>query len=99
MNQAAEMKSLKRDMAEKEPSFSNLGNFNPDNFNAYKDAFLNLLAQSYSMICEPLRYVVWPEAVPETFVTMEEQHCISSCLLATLLSWIISLSTGNLRPF
>ena len=74
MNQAAEMKSLKRDMAEKEPSVSDLGKFDPDDFDAYEDAFLNLLAQSYGVIREPLRYVIRPETVPETFATTEEQR-------------------------
>jgi hypothetical protein len=58
MNQAAEMKSLKHDMAEKEPSVSDLGKFDPNDFDAFEDAFLNLLAQSYGVICEPLCYVV-----------------------------------------
>jgi hypothetical protein len=74
MNQVAEMKSLKHDMAEKEPSVSDLGKFDPDDFDAYKDAFLNLLAQSYGVIHEPLCYVVCPEVVPETFVMMEVQQ-------------------------
>lgn len=74
MNEAAEMKSLKRDMAEKEPSVSDLGKFDPDDFDAYEDAFMNLLAQSFGVIHEPLRYVVRPEAVPETFATTEEQR-------------------------
>ena len=34
MHEAAEMKSLKRDMAEKEPSVSDLGKFDPDDFEA-----------------------------------------------------------------
>ena len=61
-------------MTEKEPSVSNLGKFDPDDFDAYEDAFLNLLAQSYGMIHELLHYVICPEAVPETFATMEEQR-------------------------
>ena len=50
MNQAAEMKSLKCDMAEKEPSVSDLGKFVSDDFDAYKDGFLNLLTQSYGVL-------------------------------------------------
>jgi hypothetical protein len=34
MNQAAEMKSLKREMVDKEPSVSDLGKFDPDDFDA-----------------------------------------------------------------
>jgi hypothetical protein len=74
MNQAAEMKSLKREMADKEPSVSDLGKFDPDDFDAYEDAFLNLLAQTYGVLHEPLRYVVRPATAPTTFATTEEQR-------------------------
>jgi hypothetical protein len=40
MNQVAEMKSLKREMADKEPSVSDLGKFDPDDFNVHEDASL-----------------------------------------------------------
>ena len=73
MNEAAEMKGLKREMAEKEPSVSDLEKFDPDDFDAYEDAFLNLLAQSYGAICEPLHYVIHLDTVPETFRTIEEE--------------------------
>ena len=74
MNQAAEMKGLKREMADKEPSVSDLGKFDPDDFDAYEDAFLNLLAQTYGVIHEPLRYVVRSDVAPDTFATTEEQQ-------------------------
>ena len=74
MNQAAEMKGLKREMTDKEPSVSDLGKFDPDDFDAYEDAFLNLLAQTYGVIREPLRYVVRPDVAPDTFATTEEQR-------------------------
>ena len=60
-------------MADKEPLVSDLGKFDPDDFDAFEDAFLNLLAQCYGMLCEPLRYVVCPETAPATFATMEER--------------------------
>ena len=47
MQEAAQMKSLKRDLADNEPSVSDLGKFDPDDFDSFEDAFLNLLAQSY----------------------------------------------------
>lgn len=74
MNQAAEMKGLKREMADKEPSVGDLGKFDPDDFDSFEDAFLNLLAQSYGVLREPLRYVVRPEIAPATFATTEEQR-------------------------
>ena len=55
MQEAAQMKSLKREMADKEPSVSDLGKFDPDDFDSFKDAFLNLLVQSYGVLREPLR--------------------------------------------
>jgi hypothetical protein len=74
MNEVAQMKSLKCDMVEKEPSVRDLGKFDPNDFYAYKDVLLNLLAQSYGVIHEPLFCVIFPEAVLETFATMEEQQ-------------------------
>jgi hypothetical protein len=73
MNEVAKMKGLKHDMVEKEPSVSDLGKFNPDNYDAYEDAFLNLLAQSYGVIRELLRYIIHPDAVLEAFVMTEEE--------------------------
>jgi hypothetical protein len=74
MNQVAEMKSLKHEMADKEPSVSDLGKFDPDDFNVHEDAFLNLLAQSYGVIRELFRYVICPEMAPTTFMMTEEQQ-------------------------
>ena len=74
MQEAAQMKSLKCNMADKEPSVSDLGKFDPDDFDSFEDAFLNLLAQSYGVLCEPLRYGVRPEMAPEVFATTKERR-------------------------
>ena len=74
MNQASEMKSLRREIADKEPSIADLGKFDPDDFDAHEDAFLNLLAQSYGVLREPLRYVVRPAEAPAQFMTNEEER-------------------------
>jgi hypothetical protein len=76
MNQVAEMKSMNHKMADREPLVSaDLGKFDPDDFDAHEDAFLNhFLAQSYSMIHEPLHYVMCHEMVPVTFSTTEGQQ-------------------------
>jgi hypothetical protein len=74
MNLASEMKTLMRERSDKEPSLTDLGKFDPDDFDAHEDAFLNLLAQSFGVLKEPLRYIVRPETVPATFVTSEEQR-------------------------
>jgi len=74
MSQASEMKTLRRERAEKEPSITDLGKFDPDDFDSHEDAFLNLLAQSFGVLREPLRYIVRPEAAPAEFATTEEER-------------------------
>jgi hypothetical protein len=74
MNQASEMKVLRRETTDKEPSIMTLGKFDPDEFDAYEDAFLNLLAQSYGVLKEPLQYVVRPELTPTEFASNEERR-------------------------
>jgi hypothetical protein len=74
MNAASEMKTLMRERSDKEPSLTDLGKFNPDDFDAHEDAFLNLLAQSFGVLKEPLRYVVRPETIPEVFASSKEQR-------------------------
>ena len=51
-----------------------MGKFDPDDFDAHEDVFLNLLAQSYGVLCEPLRYVVRPDTAPADFNTTEERR-------------------------
>jgi hypothetical protein len=74
MNKAVQMKVLSHELADKEPSVKELGKFDPDDFDAYEDAFLNLLAQLYRVLCEPLCYVVHSEEVPEAFATTHEEQ-------------------------
>jgi hypothetical protein len=51
-----------------------LAKFHPDDFDTHEDAFLNLLAQSFGVIKEPLRYIVHSDTAPAIFVTNEEQR-------------------------
>jgi hypothetical protein len=74
MIEAAEMKTLRCNLMDKEPLVKDLGNFNLDNFDAHEDLFLNLLAQSYGFFREPLRYMVHSATVPIAFATNEEQR-------------------------
>jgi hypothetical protein len=74
MASAAEMKTLRREMTDSEPSVKDLGKFDPDDFDAHEDAFLNLLAQSYGVLKEPLRYIVCSATVPDAFSSNEEQR-------------------------
>jgi hypothetical protein len=68
------MKTLRREQSDKEPSTGDLGKFDPDDFNAHEDAFMNLLAQSFGLLKEPLHYVVRSNILPDDFVTAEEQQ-------------------------
>jgi hypothetical protein len=74
MNQASKTKSLRHELANKEPSVANLGKFDPNDFDMHEDAFLNLLAQSYGVLHEPLHYIVPPDMAPVEFTTNKEQR-------------------------
>jgi hypothetical protein len=74
MNQASKMKTLKKELSNKDPSVTDLGKFDPENFDAHENAFLTLLAQSYGVLCEPLHYVVRPDTAPADFNTTEERR-------------------------
>jgi hypothetical protein len=76
MADAAEMKTLRREVSDSELSVKDLGKFNPDDIDAHEDAFLTLLAQSYGVLKEPLRYVVCSATVPDTFTSNEEQRAM-----------------------
>ena len=51
-----------------------LAKFEPDDFDTHEDACFNLLAQTYGVLKEPIRYVVHPEAVPNDFQNEEEER-------------------------
>jgi hypothetical protein len=70
MASAAKMKTLRREMTDSKP----LVKFDPDDFDAHEDAFLNLLAQSYGVLKEPLRYIVRLDTVPDAFSSNEEER-------------------------
>ena len=74
MNQASSDKRLHKELAAQEPTTKDLGKFDPDYFDTYKDAFLNLLKQKYSVLKKPLAYIVRPKAKPQEFVTAKERH-------------------------
>ena len=67
MDQAGTERMLHEELATKE-----LGKYNPDDFNAYEDAFLNMLQQSFGILKEPFCYVVCPDEVPAKFATTQE---------------------------
>jgi hypothetical protein len=86
-------------MAEKEPSVSNLGKFDPDDLDAFEDAFLNLLAQSYGVLWEPLHYVVCPEVTPEAFAMTEEQRMYQFPLMGNSFELDNQNAYRKLNPF
>ena len=71
---AASMQLFRSEQAHREPTVTALAVFHPDDFDAHEDAFTNLLAQTYGVIQEPLRYIVREAVVPTTFVTQEEER-------------------------
>jgi hypothetical protein len=97
MNQAAEMKSLRNELADKEPSITDLGKFDPNDFDAHEDAFLNLLAQTFGVLHEPLRYVVCPDIPPDEFATNEEEWMYQLPLTDIPLSLTIKQFIGSLK--
>jgi hypothetical protein len=75
MASAAEMKTLRHKMTDSEPLVKDLGKFDPDDFDAHEDAFLNnLLAQSHGVLKEPLRYIVCSATVLDAFSSNEQQR-------------------------
>jgi hypothetical protein len=51
-----------------------LGKFNPDDFKTHETAFINLLAQTYGVQGENLKYIVHGVVTPAEFVNDTEQH-------------------------
>ena len=74
MRKAAIEKRLRRELADHKPTLKDLGKFDPDDFDTFEDAFVNLLKQKYGVIKEPLAYVVRPDIAPEEYVTTEERR-------------------------
>jgi hypothetical protein len=75
LNEAAMMKNLAKERADKEPaSVTVLGKFDPDDFDTHEDAFLNLMSQTFGVLEEPLRYIVRPATTPTAFGTSDEEE-------------------------
>lgn len=75
MESAMMNKVYRKELAEAtEPSVNDLGKFNPDDFEIHEDAFVNLLASSFGVSGEPLRYVVRDEEAPDEFESEEQRR-------------------------
>ena len=61
-----------------------LAKFEPDDFDTHEDAFLNLLAQTYGVLNEPIWYVVRPAVAPNEFANAEEERMYRIPLVGTL---------------
>jgi len=55
-------------------SVTDLGKFNPDDFETHESAFMNLLAQTYGAQRENLKYVARPVVVPVAFANEAERR-------------------------
>ena len=79
------MQLFRSEQAHREPAVTTLATFHPDDFDTHEDAFLNLLAQSFGVIQEPIRYIIRSDTVPTTFVTTERRAPnVSTTSLRTL---------------
>jgi hypothetical protein len=71
---AVVMKNLRKERADKEPSVSVLGKFDPDDFDTHEDAFLDLMSQMFGVPKEPLRYIVRPAMMPTAFFGSDDEE-------------------------
>ena len=78
-----EWKIVQKKQAEAEITTKDLAKFEPDDFDTHEDAFLNLLAQTYGVQNEPIRYVIRPEVVPNQFASQEEERMFQIPLVGT----------------
>ena len=73
MADAIERKIIQRKQADAEITTRDLAKFEPDDFDTHEDAFLNLLAQTYGVMNEPIRYVFRPGVALNEFANEEER--------------------------
>ena len=95
MNQASEMKSLRHELADKEPSVAELGKFDPKDFDAYKDAFLSLMG-CYMRPGIILYDRIW---LRRSLLLMRNEECTNSHLWENPLNWIVKRFTANRKAF
>jgi hypothetical protein len=75
MENAMTNKEYRKEMAQAtKPLVKDLGKFNPDDFEIHEGAFVNLLASSFGVSGEPLRYVIRDEEAPDEFESDEQCH-------------------------
>jgi hypothetical protein len=69
-----EMMHIKKGRDTDNVSVSDLGKFNPEDFEMYKMAFIDLLVQTYDANKESLRYIVGVSVAPVAFVNKAKRH-------------------------
>jgi hypothetical protein len=74
MDEAAVMKGLRKERADKEPSVTILGKFDPDDFDTHDDAFLNLRSETFGICKGPVHYIVHPATMPTAFGSDKEER-------------------------
>jgi hypothetical protein len=67
-----EMMHIKQGWDTGNVSVSDLGKVGPDDFETYEMAFINLLAQTYGVNKESLKYIVHASVVPDDFADEDE---------------------------
>ena len=97
MKQADEENFLWKELAEKELTVKYLGRFDPNDFDTYEDALLNLLNQKFGVLKKPLRYIVHPDEAPAEFASAQEERRFQLPLIGTPSNLTITQFIGNLR--
>jgi hypothetical protein len=98
MNEAAEMKGLKHDMAEMEPSVSDLGKFNLTTMMHTKTLSLTYWLSPMELSVNRSITLFAQMQCQKPLQQQKRNVCTSSHLPATPFSWIIRLFIGNLKP-
>ena len=80
-----------------ELTITDLEKFDPNDFDIYEDAFLNLLEQTYGGLKAPLHYIVHPNKVPTELPTLRKSTWSNSCLPGIPFNLKIMWFTGNVR--
>ncbi len=74
MNTSMTSKNVDKELGHWDASIKDLMKFNPDDFDIYEDAFLNLLAQTSGAPKESIHYKARERVAPVAFVDQREQR-------------------------
>ena len=100
MIQSAQVKILRKELAETKPTITNLEKINPNDFDTYEDAFFDLFGQTFGVLKEPLHYVSC--AIPWSQMslrTAKRSACSNFHLKGMHMTSTIMQSTESSRHF